>query len=134
MVQWEQIGLDRGSEVPLYQQVCDAIRGLIVSGRLASGDKLPPSRELSVKLGINRNTATSAYEELAKTGEVRSHVGQGTFVLGAAESSASPMRFRFSRAVENSAGRVRTPGAFRSGHPDPIDFATLVPDEDLFPI
>jgi GntR family transcriptional regulator/MocR family aminotransferase len=139
MVQWDRVELDRGSEIPLYRQVCEAVRGLIVSGALLPGDKLPPSRELSTKLGINRNTATSAYEELAKTGEVRSHVGQGTFVAvrragGSASDPAAPIRFRFSRAAEASAPRVRSSGALRTEHPDPIDFASLVPDEDLFPV
>jgi GntR family transcriptional regulator/MocR family aminotransferase len=138
MVQWDRIELNRSSETPLYRQVCEAVRELIRSGALAAGDRLPPSRELSATLGINRNTATTAYEELVKTGEVRSHVGQGTFVIGLprknATDPAAPLRFRFSRAAEASAPRVRSTGALRSEHPDPIDFASLVPDEDLFPV
>ncbi len=134
MGQWERLRLDRDSASPLYRQVCDQIRAWIASGELAPGEKLPPSRDLAETLGINRNTIASAYDELAKAGDVRSHVGQGTFVApGAVESPRAPLRFRFSRAAEASAERVQKP-AVASAHPDPIDFATLVPDEELFPV
>ena len=118
----------------MYRQISEQVRAWIASGELAPGDRLPPSRELAEKLGINRNTIASAYDELAKTGDVRSHVGQGTFVAaGLSPSSRAPFRFRFSRAVEASAERVQKP-AVASSHPDLIDFATLVPDEELFPV
>ena len=134
MGQWDRLRLDRDSRSPLYRQICEQVRAWIASGELAPGEQLPPSRELAEKLGINRNTIASAYDELAKLGDVRSHVGQGTFVAaGLSESPRAPLRFRFSRAVEAAAERVQKP-AVASGHPDPIDFATLVPDEELFPI
>lgn len=134
MGQWDRLRLDRHSSSPLYRQICEQVRAWIASGELAPGEKLPPSRELAEKLGINRNTVASAYDELAKVGDVRSHVGQGTFVAaGLSESPRAPLRFRFSRAVEAAAERVQKP-AVASAHPDPIDFATLVPDEELFPV
>jgi GntR family transcriptional regulator/MocR family aminotransferase len=135
MVQWTSITLDRGSDSALYQQICERIEELMAAGELAAGEKLPASRELASMLGINRNTITSAYEELAKRGLVRSHVGQGTFVAEVSRSpEPAPMRFRFSRAVEAAAERVRTAVAAGSAHPDPIDFQSLVPDEELFPV
>jgi 2-aminoadipate transaminase len=134
MGQWDRLRLDRHSSSPLYRQISEQVRAWIASGELAPGERLPPSRELSEKLGINRNTIASAYDELAKTGDVRSHVGQGTFVATSLPpSSRAPFRFRFSRAVEASAERVRKP-AVASSHPNLIDFATLVPDEELFPV
>jgi len=134
MGQWDRLRLDRGSSSPLYRQICEQVRAWIASGKLAPGEKLPPSRELAETLGVNRNTIASAYDELVKSGDVRSHVGQGTFVAaGAVESPRAPLRFRFSRAVDASAERVQKP-PITSSHPDPIDFATLVPDEELFPV
>jgi DNA-binding transcriptional MocR family regulator len=126
--------MERESDVPLYLQIAEGIRRLIRSGELSPGEKLPPSRELAASIGVNRNTVTSAFEDLVATGHVRSHVGQGTFVLEPAPDPRTPMRFRFSRAVEAAADWVRTPAAYSSDHADPIDFATLVPDEELFPI
>jgi DNA-binding transcriptional MocR family regulator len=126
--------LDRDSDTPVYQQIVAQIRAWIASGELTPGEKLPASRELAEILGVNRNTVASAYDELVKSGDVRSHVGQGTFVAaGPAESPRSPFPYRFSRAVEAAADKVQKPPV-ASGHPDPIDFTTLVPDEELFPV
>ncbi len=134
MGQYNRMVLDRGSSTPVYRQIAERVRFWIASGELSPGEKLPPSRELAETLGVNRNTIASAYDELVKSGDVRSHVGQGTFVATpAAESPRSPLRFRFSRAVDASAERVQKP-PLASGHPDPIDFASLVPDEGLFPV
>jgi GntR family transcriptional regulator/MocR family aminotransferase len=135
MVQWGRVVLDRSSDTALYQQIGERIADLIRTGALAPGDKLPPSRELSSALGVNRATVTSAYEELVKRGLLRSHVGQGTFVAQSRSSSGpAPLRFRFSRAVEAAAERVRLPAVPTIDHPDPIDFSSLVPDEELFPV
>jgi GntR family transcriptional regulator/MocR family aminotransferase len=134
MGQWDRFRIDRDSAAPLYRQVAEQVRSWIEKGELVPGERLPPSRELAEKLRLNRNTVASAYDELVKSGAVRSHVGQGTFVAaGAAEPPRAPMRFRFSRAAEAAAERVQKPAA-TSPLPDPIDFATLVPDEDLFPV
>lgn len=135
MVQWEMVRLHRASDTPLYQQIRNCIAELIDSGELVVGEKLPPTRELSATLGVNRNTVASVYEELSKLGYTRSHVGQGTYVLKAAASGgATPLRFRFSRAIEAASDRVLRPSPIASAHPDVIDFQTLVPDEELFPI
>jgi GntR family transcriptional regulator/MocR family aminotransferase len=135
MGHWDRLRLDRKSTDPLYRQLADQIRGWIATGELAPGERLPPSRELAERLGVNRNTIASVYDELAKSGDVRSRVGQGTFVAttGPIDSPRAPLRFRFSRATEAAAERVQKP-PIPTSHPDPIDFATLVPDEGLFPI
>jgi len=134
MVQfWDEVELDRESDRPLYQQLETRITALIDDGRLAPGAKLPASRGLATKLGINRNTVTSAYEALSKKDRVHSHVGQGTFVAEYRPKIASSMRWSFSRAALAARKWVRSP-AEQTRHPDPIDFASLVPDEKLFPV
>ncbi len=134
MGQWrDALELDRTSKKPLYQQLQTLIGARIENGGLPPGTKLPASRDLAAQLGINRNTVTNAYKELTKTGHVRSHVGQGTFVSERATSAPSPLRWSFSRAVEGARQRVPSPTE-TTPHPDPIDFASLVPDEGLFPV
>ena len=49
---------------PIYEQVCDGLRRLIVSGAIADGDKLPSVRALATQLAINPNTIQRAYAEL----------------------------------------------------------------------
>ena len=74
------IQLDRSSDNPLYQQICDKIREAILSGQLAEGTRLPTERALASALGVNRTTVMNAYNELASDGLVEGHVGRGTLV------------------------------------------------------
>ncbi len=48
--------------------IVDCVRTLVQSGQLASGDALPPVRDLADELGINRNTVASAYRRLVTSG------------------------------------------------------------------
>lgn len=79
--------LDFHSSEPLYLQIKRGIEQRIRSGELRSGERLPATRDLARKLGVNRSTVTNAYEELLADGLLHSHVGQGTFV---AERVISP--------------------------------------------
>ena len=65
---------------PVYRQIAGQIRSAIESHRLALGERLPTIRELSDRLGVNRDTVALAYEELARNGLVEATVGRGTFV------------------------------------------------------
>ena len=65
---------------PIYEQVCDGLRRLIVSGAIADGDKLPSVRALATQLAINPNTIQRAYAELEAEGYVVSVTGKGSFV------------------------------------------------------
>jgi len=66
---------------PLYQQLIDAMRGDIESGKLAPGTRLPPQRNLAHALSISVGAVTRAYDEAADHGLVVAHVGRGTFVI-----------------------------------------------------
>jgi 2-aminoadipate transaminase len=72
--------IDRESRVPLYQQIREQLRTLILAGDLPKGIRLPPERELARSLGVNRTTVSNAYQELAADGYVEGHVGRGTIV------------------------------------------------------
>ena len=62
---------------PIYEQVCDGLRRLIVSGAIADGDKLPSVRALATQLAINPNTIQRAYNELEASGYCCSVPGKG---------------------------------------------------------
>jgi hypothetical protein len=51
-----------------------------VVGTGVRGDRLPAHRELAAKLGVNRSTIITAFEELAAEGLIRSRIGSGTFI------------------------------------------------------
>ncbi len=65
---------------PIYEQVRDGFRDLIISGALRGGDKLPSVRELATSLTINPNTIQRAYRELEADGYIESVTGKGSFV------------------------------------------------------
>ena len=70
---------------PIYEQVRDGLRKLIVSGALPGGEKLPSVRELAAQLAINPNTIQRAYRELEQEGYVYSVPGKGSFAAERAE-------------------------------------------------
>lgn len=72
------IELDRrqGLSLQLYQ----ALRMRVLDGRLASGTRLPASRDLAVALAISRNSVVRAYDQLYAEGFIEGRVGDGTYV------------------------------------------------------
>lgn len=67
---------------PIYEQITDNLRRLIISGGIAPGEKLPSVRELAARLAINPNTIQRAYRELEMQGWIASVPGKGSFVCG----------------------------------------------------
>lgn len=61
-------------------QICDGIRSLIISKRLAPGTPLPPIRILARQVGVNPLTVHRAYKELSDAGYLDTEVGLRTFV------------------------------------------------------
>lgn len=70
------------SKDPLYLQIKDQIKQLILSGRLKEGDPLPSMRVLAKDLQVSLITTKRAYDELEKEGLIVSTVGRGSFVAG----------------------------------------------------
>ena len=65
---------------PIYEQIKEGLRKLVISNALDAGDKLPSVRELASQLAINPNTIQRAYRELENEGYIYTVVGKGTFV------------------------------------------------------
>ena len=65
---------------PIYEQVRDNFRALILSGALPPGYKMPSVRELAATLAINPNTIQRAYRELEAEGYTVSSPGKGSYV------------------------------------------------------
>ena len=73
------LSLDYRDARPIYEQVKDGLRRLMVSGVIREGEKLPSVRTLASTLAINPNTLQKAYEALEAEGYVRSIPGKGSF-------------------------------------------------------
>ena len=65
---------------PIYEQVRDGLRRLIVSGAIADGEKLPSVRELAAEAGINPNTVQRAFSELEREGLIYTQRATGKYV------------------------------------------------------
>ena len=72
--------LDPTSRRPLYLQLRDSLRRLILDHSLPPGVKLPSTRSLAKNLAISRNTVLNAYEALYAEGLVTGAIGSGTRV------------------------------------------------------
>jgi len=73
---------NRTSGESLGAQLTRRLRTAIESGFFPRSSRLLPSRELAKRLGLSRNTVTSALEQLIAEGYLEGRVGSGTFVLG----------------------------------------------------
>lgn len=82
--------LDHRDSRPIYEQVQDGLRRLMMAGALQEGEKLPSVRALASQLAINPNTIQRAYESLERDGYVYSLPGKGSFV--APRSDVEDMR------------------------------------------
>lgn len=105
------ITLSPDSRVPLYRQLCDALREAIVSGRLRPGQQLPSQRDYAQYLGLSRNTVLRSYEELLSQGYLQSSTGMGTFV--AHDQPAPVKREKLAADVDEA---DETPALSRYGH------------------
>jgi DNA-binding transcriptional MocR family regulator len=65
---------------PRYLAIAEAIAEDVSSGRLPTGERLPPHRELAYRLGVTVGTVSRAYAEAQRRGLLSGEVGRGTFV------------------------------------------------------
>lgn len=72
--------LDVKSRVPIYEQLVEKIKELIIMEVLKGNEQLPSVRSLATELTVNPNTIQKAYRELENQGYVYSIPGKGNFV------------------------------------------------------
>ena len=72
--------IDYKSRTPIYEQIIENVKTLIVSGVLERDQQLPSVRQLAQELAINPNTIQRAYQELEREGIIYSLKGRGSFV------------------------------------------------------
>jgi GntR family transcriptional regulator / MocR family aminotransferase len=127
------IGLEASLPEPLHLQLARQIKSAVLDGRLAPKARLPSSRALAAGLGISRNTALSAIDQLKAEGYLEARQGSGLYVceLGvpdfARPRDAGPQPVRFQHRIarhwrqalaEHHAQFPAVPRPFRPGAPD----------------
>lgn len=73
------VNLNYRDAKPIYEQIKDGIRRLVITDSLLPDEKLPSVRELAAKLAINPNTIARAYRDLESEGYIYTLSGKGTF-------------------------------------------------------
>ena len=83
------ISLNYRDSRPIYEQIRDGLRKLIVTGALSADEKLPSVRALAAQLAINPNTIQRAYNELEGEGYIYSVPGTGRFAAACAAADSA---------------------------------------------
>ncbi len=73
------ISLNYRDARPIYEQVRDGLRHLVITGAIAEGERFPSVRALAASLAINPNTIQRAYAALEEEGYLASEPGRGAF-------------------------------------------------------
>ncbi|MWL73366.1 GntR family transcriptional regulator, partial [Escherichia coli] len=94
---WQQ----EHARTPIWRQLADALRLLILDGRLALDTRLPGERELATSLGVSRTTISSALAHLRDAGYLESRLGSGSRII-LPDSRAIPTRAVASEALDLS--------------------------------
>ena len=74
------IQLDYKDRRPLYDQVAERFKELILTGVLQPDEKIPSVRSMAIELSVTPNTIQRAYSELEKAGYIYTVTGRGNFV------------------------------------------------------
>jgi GntR family transcriptional regulator len=81
--------LDTRSRKPIYEQLVDKLKELIINEVLKPDEQLPSVRTLAQQITVNPNTIQKAYRELESQGFIYSQKGKGSFVNPSSHSSGS---------------------------------------------
>lgn len=87
---------------PIYEQVKESFRKMIVSGAMEPNEKLPSVRNLASEMSINPNTIQRAYNELESEGLVYSIPGKGNFVMDKIERDEKKVNMLIGRLRETA--------------------------------
>ena len=90
-----------GTDAPAYEALSDALRVLVIDGRIPQGVRLPAERGLATALGISRTTVANAYSRLRSDGFVVSVRGSGSVVRLPAGLIGRPDPERLGGVVED---------------------------------
>jgi GntR family transcriptional regulator len=95
--------INAGSSQPIYDQIVEQLKNLILHGVLVAGDALPSMRLLAKELRVSVITTKRAYEELEREGFIITVIGKGSFVAG---GNLSFLKEEIFREIETHLGRA----------------------------
>lgn len=106
-----KLSLDPHSKTPVYRQIVDQFRTLLVEGELEPGQAMPSARRIATELGIHFNTVAEAYRALAAEGLISVAHGKTARVLDHIPMPAAPeMLEGFRSKLRQLIAEMRTQG------------------------
>lgn len=114
-----EIYIESDSHLPVYAQLKEQIKFLILNGELEPGAKLPTTRQLAGFLNINRNTVQKAYQELDQDGFIECRRGRGCEVVERPASIAQPVSAELLAIIDRAIDDAGSLGV------EPDQFATI---------
>jgi GntR family transcriptional regulator len=103
--------IDLASPAPVYRQIADGLRALLVHGAFTPGDRLPTVRQLAIDLAVHHNTVAQAYRLLADEGwlDLRRHRG-ATVIARRSHPASAASRQDFSQRLRELTARAVADG------------------------
>lgn len=86
------LDINPSAAAPIWRQIEDGVRRMVVSGTLAAGEPVPSVRDLARELGVNPATVSKAYQQLTAAGVLEVRRGEGTFVASRSTSTVDAER------------------------------------------
>ena len=114
-----QLKIEPDSYLPVYSQLKEQIKFLILSGELELGTRLPTARQLAGFLRINRNTVLRAYRELAQESLIECRRGRGCVVVDRPMAVSRPLSARLLGIIDGGIEEASELGV------SPDDFAAF---------
>lgn len=68
------------ANIPIYLQIMDDFKKMMISGKYQPADKVPSVRDLALEYGVNPNTVQRALSELERLNLVKSERTMGRFI------------------------------------------------------
>lgn len=75
-----EIIISNNNNKPIYEQITDQVKAMVMRGELQHGEAIPSMRALAKTLHVSVITVQKAYEQLQREGFIETTVGRGSFI------------------------------------------------------
>src|SRR5690606_8691636 len=128
------IKLSKKSSAPLYIQVYEQFRQMILNKRFRVGERVPASRNLAKELGVSRIIISQAFEQLIMEGYLVGKPGSGTFVAEILPDHLLNAKTKDGfKMTKDEPKRINTQSSFAEDKSEVRPFQIGTPSLDSFP-
>lgn len=99
--------LSQADPRPMYEQIMEHIKQLVITAQWAAGESLPSIRELAVALKVSVITVKRAYQELEQQGVIVTRQGKGSFVADQVDLASKEKREELHALLKRAASLAK---------------------------